>query len=160
VTRQAGPAEAGTPEKVVIQFGTRTIKGYLEAQAWSTVEEILCSAPTEAPKMFRVQLLHTDEIANISTKDAKAVFFVNRFEGDPQHQPLHFHVMAPANHGLWVRLDFLDGEMIEGIVQNSIRCLNDPGFFVVPTDPGGNNKLVYVIKSALKNFRVLGMRNI
>jgi hypothetical protein len=68
--------------------------------------------------------------------------------------------MAPTIRDLWVRLDFSDGEMIEGIVQNSVHCLIDDGFFVIPTDPGSNNKLLYVVKSALKDFRVLGMRNI
>jgi hypothetical protein len=67
--------------------------------------------------------------------------------------------MAPTIRDLWVRLEFLDGEMIEGIVQNSVHCLIDDGFFLIPTDPGSNNKLLYVLKSALKEYRVLGMRN-
>lgn len=158
--RKTATVEAWAPEKVVIQSGTRTIKGYLEAPAWNTLEETLRNAPKGAPTTFRVQLLETDEVEEISAKDAKAVFFVHTFEGNPQHQPLHFHVMAPTIRDLWVRLEFLDGEMIEGIVQNSVRCLIDDGFFLIPTDPGSNNKLLYVLKSALKEYRVLGTRNI
>src|ERR1035441_3005727 len=37
-------------EKVVIQFGSRTIKGYLDSPAWSTVEEMLIRAPHSAPE--------------------------------------------------------------------------------------------------------------
>jgi hypothetical protein len=29
----------------------------------------------------------------------------------------------------------------------------------MPTDPNGNNKLVYVLKGGLKDFHVLGIRN-
>jgi hypothetical protein len=158
--RKTASGEVSSPEKVVIQFGTRTIKGYLEAPTWDTVEETLRNAPKGGPKTFRIQRLETEEVEDIPAKDAKAVFFVHSFEGDPQHQPLHFHIMAPTIRDLWVRLEFLDGEMIEGIVHNSVHCLIDDGFFLIPTDPGSNNKLLYVVKSALKEYRVLGMRNI
>jgi hypothetical protein len=59
-----------------------------------------------------------------------------------------------------VRVQFLDGEIMEGIVHNSMRYLIDPGFFLMPTDPLGNNKLVYVLKSWLIDHRVLGMRKL
>jgi hypothetical protein len=59
-----------------------------------------------------------------------------------------------------MRVQFLDGEVIEGIVHNSIRYLVDPGFFLVPTHPGSNNKLIYVSKSQLADHRVLGTRNL
>ena len=29
----------------------------------------------------------------------------------------------------------------------------------MPTDPDGNNRLIYVMKSRLKDFNVLGIRN-
>jgi hypothetical protein len=59
-----------------------------------------------------------------------------------------------------MRFQFLDGEVMEGIVYNSIRYLVDPGFFVLPTDPGSNNTLVYVVKSWLVDHRVLGLRKL
>jgi hypothetical protein len=33
----------------------------------------------------------------------------------------------------------------------------DPGFFLRPTNPGGNNKLVYVMKNGLVEHHVLGL---
>jgi len=59
-----------------------------------------------------------------------------------------------------MRVQFLDGEVMEGIVHNSLRYLVDPGFFLLPTDPFGNNKLVYVMKNQLADHRVLGTRNL
>src|ERR1700733_5470604 len=73
--RKTGSAEVSSPEKVVIQFGTRTIKGYLEAPTWDTVEETLRNAPKGGPKTFRIQRLETEEVEDIPAKDAKAVFF-------------------------------------------------------------------------------------
>jgi hypothetical protein len=82
----------------------------------------------------------------------------NSFEGDSDHKELNFHSRAPIVHGIWVRLQFRDGEVMEGIIYNSIRYLVDPGFFLLPTDPDSNNRLVYVRKSWLADYRVLGMR--
>lgn len=147
-------------EKVVVQFGSRTIKGYLESPAWNTIEELLSSAPQIAPEVFRVRLIDSDEIEEISIKDVKAVFYVNSFDGNSVRNHLNFHTRAPIVHGIWMRFQFLDGEVMEGIVFNSIRYLVDPGFFVLPTDPGSNNKLVYVVKSWLVDHRVLGLRKL
>jgi len=147
-------------EKIVIQFGDRTVKGYLETKTWNTIEELLQNAPHTPPETFRVRHLLTDRIEEIPTGKAKAVFYVNSFEGNERHEPLNFHTRAPIVHGIWVRLLFLDGEVMEGIVHNSIHYLIDPGFFVQPTDPGSNNRLVYVMKSWLKDYRVLGIRKL
>jgi hypothetical protein len=147
-------------EKVVIQFGAKRIKGYLESPIWNTIEELLSNAPVSSPDAFHIRRLESDIVEEISTRDVKAVFYVNTFDGNPDHKDLNFHSRAPIVHGIWMRLQFLDGEVMEGIVYNSIRYLVDPGFFLLPTDPGSNNKLVYVVKSWLTDHRVLGMRKL
>jgi len=146
-------------EKVVIQCGARTIKGYLESPVWNTIEELLSNAPHKAPETFRIRRLDSDVFEEISTADVKAVFYVNSFEGDSDHKHLNFHTRAPIVHGIWMRFQFLDGEVMEGIVYNSIRYLVDPGFFLLPTDPGTNNKLIYVSKNRLADHCVLDTRN-
>lgn len=158
------PSEGGfdsrVSEKVVIQLGSRTIKGYLDSPAWSTMEDLLSHAPQTSPENFRVRHLESNAIEEISAKDIKAVFYVNSFEGDSDHQHLNFYSRAPIVHGIWMRLQFLDGEVMEGMVYNSIRYLVDPGFFLLPTDPESNNRLVYVRKDWLADHRVLGMRKL
>ena len=153
-------ANAAKSEKVVIHSGSGTIKGYLESPAWNTIEELLSSAPQNFPETIRIRRLDTDAIEDIDIKDCKAVFYVNSFDGNPVRNHLNFHTRAPIIHGIWMRFQFLDGEVMEGIVYNSIRYLVDPGFFVLPTDPGSNNKLVYVVKSWLVDHRVLGLRKL
>lgn len=154
--------EANSPnsEKVVIQFGTRKIKGFLESPTWNTIEELLSNAPVGSPQTFRVRSLDSDIVEEISTAEVKAIFYVNSFEGDSSHKELNFHSRAPIVHGIWMKVQFLDGEVMEGIAYNSIRYLVDPGFFLLPTDPASNNKLVYVVKSWLADHRVLGMRKL
>jgi hypothetical protein len=147
-------------EKVVIQFGTRAIKGFLESPEWNTIEDLLSHAPVSAPETFRVRHRGSDLVEDVSTSDIKAIFYVNSFEGDSDHKQLNFHSRAPIVHGIWMRFQFLDGEVMEGIVYNSLRYLVDPGFFLLPTDPDSNNALVYVVKSWLVDHRVLGLRKL
>ena len=160
MTPPADSSDAIFSEKVVIQLGSRTIKGYLDSPAWSTMEELLSQAPHASPDTFRVRHFESSIVEEISAKDIKAVFYVNSFEGDSDHQHLNFYSRAPIVHGIWMRLQFLDGEVMEGMVYNSIRYLVDPGFFLLPTDPDSNNRLVYVRKSWLADHRVLGMRKL
>jgi hypothetical protein len=148
-------------EKIVVQFGTRTVKGYLESPVWTTIEEFLSNAPPSSPESFRVRCIDSDSVEEISIHDdVKAVFYVKSFEGNSNRNHLNFHTRSPIIHGVWMRFQFRDGEVMEGIVFNSLRYLVDPGFFVLPTDPDSNNKLVYVVKSWLVDHRVLGLRKI
>lgn len=144
----------------MIQFGSRSIKGYLDSPAGNTIEELLRNATHRPPENFRVRVNHSNIVKVVSVKDIKAVFFVNNFEGDSDHQHLNFHNRAPIADGIWMRLQFLDGEVMEGIVFNSLRYLVDPGFFLLPTDPDSNNRLVYVRKNKLADHRILGMRKL
>lgn len=147
-------------EKIVVQFGARSVKGYLDSPIWNRIEELLSNAPPYPPENFRLRRLDSNAIEDISLKEAKAVFYVHSFEGDAQHKNLNFHTLVPTVHGIWMRFQFFDGEIMEGIVFNSIRYLVDPGFFILPTDPDSNNKLVYVVKKSLVDHRVLGLRKI
>jgi hypothetical protein len=121
---------------------------------------LLSGAPLSTPETLHVRLFDSNTVEEISIKDVKAIFYVHNFEGDANHKEMSFYGKSPIVHGIWMRVQFLDGEVIEGIVHNSIRYLVDPGFFLVPTHPGSNNKLIYVSKSQLAEHRVLGTRNL
>ncbi|HEU5458667.1 MAG TPA: hypothetical protein VFU68_08610 [Terracidiphilus sp.] len=147
-------------EKVVIQYGTRSVRGYLETPTGNTIEDVLGGPLPGATESLHIRLLDSDKIEDIPIADVKAVFYVNSFNGDPVRRNINFHTRTPIMHGIWMRLEFLDGEVLEGIVHNSIRYLVDSGFFLLPTDPGSNNKLIYVQKKWLVEHRILGLRKI
>lgn len=142
---------------VVIRCGERVIKGRLEFPCWSAEEDVLQNLPDEPCDVFRVRRLDADVVEEIPASEVSAVFFVNCFHGDPKRNTLRFHAHEPALPGIWIQVKFPTGEVIEGVVENSIRFLVDPGFFLRPTDPADNNKLVYVMKNALVDHHVLGV---
>jgi hypothetical protein len=145
--------------RVIIRFEGRAVRGVVEPEELGSIEQLLRNDPMYPLDSIRIKLLDTGAVEDVSTKDAKAVFFVKTFDGDLRHRALHFHEHAPLVQGLWVRVYFYDGEMIEGIISNTKDFVLETGFFLRPTDPNGNNRLVYVLKAGLKDFHVLGMRN-
>ncbi|MEW5975172.1 MAG: hypothetical protein AB1898_05120 [Acidobacteriota bacterium] len=100
----------------------------------------------------------TEETIVIPKTELKALFFVKKFSGNREYNEVKFFESQPKIDGLWVRLTFYDREMIEGIVSNSIRFLQEDGFYLRPPDPNSNNRMMYVVKSALQDFTVLGVQ--
>ena len=160
-SKKTGKEEKETPDsyRVVIRYENHAVRGLAEPEELGSIEQLLLNDPMYPLDSIRLKLLDTGAVEEVSTKDAKAVFFVKTFDGDLRHRALHFHEHAPTVPGLWVRVYFYDGEMIEGIISNTKDFVLETGFFLRPTDPNGNNRLVYVLKAGLKDFHVLGMRS-
>lgn len=89
----------------------------------------------------------------------KGVFFVRDFAGDRDYLEEKTLVHDPNRAGLRTRIRFDDNETLEGVTENSLELLLSPGFFFWPGDPNSNNRLIYVVKSALIGFTVLGVRH-
>lgn len=145
--------------RIVIRFEDHAIRGLAEISDLGTIEQLLRSDPRPQLDSIQLRLLNSNELIDVETRNAKAVFFVKTFDGDLRHRALHFHEHAPIVPGLWVKVSFHDNEVIEGIISNTRDFVLEHGFFMMPTDPNGNNELIYVLKDRLKDFNVLGMRN-
>ena len=103
-------------------------------------------------------LSESDQEISLDLVNLKALFFVKTFEGNREYAELKFFDKSPPIRGLWVRVQFYDKECIEGTIENSIQHLIEPGILMRPPDPRSNNEILYVLKSSLINFRVLGVR--
>jgi len=109
---------------------------------------------------LRIRDHESQVIVDVPLAEVKALFFAHSLTGNALHRELHFHAYSPISDGIWMRVKFRDGEVIEGIAWNSIHYLVEPGFFLCPTDPDSNNKLIYVVKSQLVEHQVLGTRRV
>src|SRR5579871_1580649 len=159
VTAMKDDSEASNSYRVVVRYEDRAVRGFADVSELGSIDQLLRNDSQYPLDSIRLRLLDSETVEEVPTKDAKAVFFVKTFDGDLRHRALHFHENAPIVPGLWVRVYFYDGEMIEGIISNTRDFVLEDGFFMRPTDPNGNNRLVYILKGGLKDFHVLGMRN-
>lgn len=94
-------------------------------------------------------------MSNVDLADVKAVFFVRTREGNGDYSEVKFFADETVSE-LWVRVQLVDGESLEGRVDNSRSLLFEPGFWLRPTDCLANNMIVYVPKSSVADFHVMG----
>jgi hypothetical protein len=143
--------------RVVVQRSDGAIKGFAEKAHWTTSNGAL-TAESQGRNNIRLTRLDSGATEDVGLGDVKAVFFVHDFAGTTDRRDLRFHDHLPATQCLWVRVRFDDGETIEGLINNSQEFVLGDGFLMAPTDTLGNNWLIYVVKSKVMGFEVLGLR--
>lgn len=145
--------------KVVAHGRNGTLyKGYLEESTRNLALQEGVPRPAELPETITI-VAQDGSKNSVGLRDLKALFFVKSFEGSKQYSELKFFSAHPVVEGIWARLNFHDNETIEGVVYNSLHFLTNEGFFLKPPDPRSNNEMMYVLKSSLRDFRILGVRN-
>jgi hypothetical protein len=135
------------------------VKGYLISPLADGAEEILREPAPTSHRQIEIQPIESRETISLPLDSLKAVFFVKTFDGRKDYQEIKFFTKSPPIRGLWVRVQFFDHECIEGVVENSLRYLIEPGFFMKPPDSQSNNDSLYVIKHSLSDFRILGVKS-
>ena len=135
---------ASTHKKVVVALVDRkTLRGYLN--------------PTHLGRTDPIDLLTPDgEHEQISLARVRALYFVREFSDDYEPERKAF-LSRPKLDGLWVRLRFLDGEMLEGVVPNDLLALLDNGLQITPPDLNSSTDRIFVPRSALSEVTVLGV---
>ena len=87
--------------------------------------------------------------------EVKSVAFVKEFDAEPVVRTTF--MSRPKLEGLWVRMVFQDGEVMEGILPNDLLKWDTTGFTVTPPEPDGNHQKVFVPRQALRGIQVLGV---
>jgi hypothetical protein len=91
--------------------------------------------------------------ATISFDELKAVFFVHSFEGNREYHEQKLRI-PEGTIGRRYLLTFTDGETMRGTALGV--NLSRHGFLLFPSDPGGNNKRIFVMHAAVKELRQEG----
>lgn len=114
-----------------------------------------CSLTREfTPLDFSVEA-ETDEGKNlrVSISDLKAVFFLK----NPRRREAEMQIGTMAAEppvGAPTRVEFFDGEIIHGVVQE--YRMEDSGFFLYPTSPESNNEKVFVVARSITTLSLEG----
>jgi hypothetical protein len=134
-----------TSKKVVIRrFERESVTGFVNPHTYLQPDGIEVLSPAGT-----VSILPYAEV--------KAVCFVRDFDSagtEPEQKVFH---ARPKMDGLWVRMRFTDGELMDGLLPNNLLELDPFGFTVVPPNPSSNNQRIFVPRSALGEFHVLGV---
>ncbi|ADV81409.1 DUF6982 domain-containing protein [Terriglobus saanensis] len=142
--------------KVVIRYADSIIKGHFDSSHWNQTAGSSFFSPHSEERMMTITRDGSTTPEDVSIQDAKGIFFVNSFEGNRDHDDIRFHDGEPMGC-LWVQITFTDGEVLEGMTENSMGILEEKGFYLKPTDPTGNNWLVFVMRHQIREFHILGL---
>ncbi len=135
---------ASTHKKVIIELLERKLlRGYLN--------------PTQIPEAEMVDLLTPNgEHEEVSLGKVRAIYFVRDLQQDIEMERKSF-LSRPKLDGLWVRLRFRDGESLEGVIPNDLLGLLHNGLQMTPPDFNSNTDRIFVPRTALTEFTVLGV---
>jgi len=134
-----------TNKKVLVsRFDREALSGFVNPQTYlqPTGLELLSQAGT---------------VLVVPFGEIKSVCFVRDFQIGEAGKELRQFGTRPKMEGLWVRMQFRDGDIMDGMLQNDLLQLDTYGFSVIPPDPGFQNQRVFVPKAALANVQVLGV---
>jgi len=136
---------ASTNKKVlVLRFDRETLAGFVSPQAWLQPRGVeLLSA--------------SGSVAVIPYEEIRFICFVRDFDQGEPRRELRTFSSRPKTTGLWVRLQFRDGEIMDGVMSNNLLQMEPQGFTFIPPDPGYQNQKVFVPRTAVAGIQVLGV---
>ncbi len=136
---------ASTTKKVVVRrFDREPLTGFVSAHAYQQ--------PTG------IELLRPDgDVAAIAYGEIKSVCFVKDFEGAREPIEARLFQTRPKMEGLWVRMKFRDGDLLDGILPNNLLVVDAQGYTVTPPEPYSNNQKMFVPREALLSIQVLSV---
>jgi hypothetical protein len=105
-----------------------------------------------------VELLSAQgNISIVPYLEIKTISFVREFDTGDHAGGRRVFSTRPKIEGLWVSLEFRDGDVLEGVLANNLLQVEAAGFTVIPPDPYSNNQRVFVPRVALRAVQVLGV---
>ena len=128
----------------VKRFGQSPVEGYVSPQAYLHRQGIEV-------------LARSAEALFIPYEQLRCVYFVREFGRDPERTQRKLFATRPKLGGLWVRMRFLDGEELEGVIPNDLRIMGQHGVTLTPPDSKGNTQRVFVPRNAVEKFVVMGV---
>ena len=89
--------------------------------------------------------------------EVKVICFVRDIDGQAPWQEQRVFRSRPKTEGLWVQLEFRDGDVLQGVVPNNLLLVETHGVSYTPPDPTANNQRIFAPKQALRTAKVLGV---
>lgn len=135
-------AGSTTKKTLIRRFDRESLQGYVNPQSYLQPTGIEFLTPAGS-----ILLLPYAEV--------KSVIFVKEFEGGSEFPKIF--MTRPKMDGLWVRMTFRDGEVMDGILPNNPVQWERQGYSFTPPEPYSNNQKLFVPREALSSMSVLGV---
>lgn len=107
----------------------------------------------------------TGRILSLPLNDIKTICYVRDFNladtQNPERLTRRAFLARPRAEGLWVRVTFRTGDLLEGLAPTDRTLLDglidDAGLFLTPPDTRSNTQRVYVPRAAIAELQLLAV---
>jgi hypothetical protein len=133
-----------THKKVIVRkMGRDSLSGYV--------------SPANFVIEGKLELLNpAGKVVLIDLAEIKSLDFVRDFS-DTATTGRKTFTTRPRTEGLWVRLKFIDNDVIEGLMANDLTQVIPEGYLITPPDTRGNTQRIFVPRIALQELNVLAV---
>ncbi len=133
-----------THKKVIVRkMGRDSVSGYV--------------SPAHFVVEGKLELLNpSGKVVLIDLPEIKSVDFVRDFN-DAAASSRKTFTSRPRTEGLWVRLKFIDNDVMEGLMANDLTQIIPEGYLITPPDTRGNTQKIFVPRVALQEMNVLSV---
>lgn len=136
---------SSTTKKVhIARFEEPALEGYVNPKTYFRVDSIEF-------------LDRSAQVRLVTLQNIKGVYFIRDFDGDSAKKQKKTFASRPKQLGLWIRLNFRDGDILEGVVENNMLLMEGDGITITPPDPNSFAQRVFVPRSALRDVAVVGV---
>jgi hypothetical protein len=105
----------------------------------------------------KLELLNpAGKVVLIDLAEIKSVDFVRDFTDTATASRKTF-TTRPRSEGLWVRLRFVDNDVVEGLMANDLTQVIPEGYLITPPDTRGNTQRIFVPRHSLHELNVLAV---
>lgn len=136
---------ASTAKKVLVdRYDRSLLKGYVQIQTCRTPDGLEVMSPEGA-------------VSIIPYSQIKCVSFVRDLDGPSALGERREFLARPKSAGLWIELQFRDGDSMESTIPNNIIEMEAEGLYATPPESAGNAQRVFVPRAGLNGVQVLGV---
>jgi hypothetical protein len=144
-------------KKVIVRrFTGETLPGYLPLAAFvrnRTAQNALDLLDLEG------------RVVPLLLHDIKYVSYVRDFNlsdsANPERLTRRTFLARPRTEGLWLRMTFRSGDLLEGLAPTDLGLLddliNDAGLQIIPPDTRSNTQRIYVPRSSLTSLQLIAV---
>jgi hypothetical protein len=144
---------SNSPKKVLVRrFTGDTLPGYLPQAAFV--------------RQNSIDLLDlSGRLISLSLNDIKTISYVRDFNlndpVNPERLTRRTFLARPRSEGLWLRVTFRSGDLLEGLAPTDRSLLDaladDDGLFLTPPDTRSNTQRLYIPRAALTELQLLAV---
>jgi hypothetical protein len=148
-------------KKVIVRrFTGETLPGYLPLTAF------VRNRTAQPTPQNTIDLLDLEgRVISLLINDIKHICYVRDFNlGDtsnPERLTRRTFLARPRTEGLWLRMTFRSGDLLEGLAPTDIGLLDDlihdVGLQVTPPDTRSNTQRIYVPRTSLTSLQLIAV---